>query len=41
MGEKAIIGAIGAIIIGVSSYYIYGKKHYQFNQSLNTESSEE
>ncbi len=41
MGEKAIIGAMGAIIIGVSSYYIYGKKHYQFNQSLNTESSEE
>jgi len=41
MGEKAIIGAVGAIIIGLSSYYIYGKKHYQFNQSLKAESSEE
>ena len=41
MGEKAIIGAVGAIIIGVSSYYIYGKKHYQYNQSLNADSSEE
>ena len=41
MGEKAIIGAVGAIIIGLSSYYIYGKKHYQFNQSLKADSSEE
>ena len=41
MGEKAIIGALGAIIIGLSSYYIYGKKHYQFNQSLKADSSEE
>ena len=41
MGEKAIIGAVGAIMIGLSSYYIYGKKHYQFNQSLKADSSEE
>jgi amino acid transporter len=27
MGEKAFIGALGAIIIGLISYYSYGKKH--------------
>ena len=41
MGEKAIIGALGAIIIGVSTYYIYGKKNYQFKQSQIAETSEE
>ncbi len=41
MGEKAIIGALGAIIIGVSTYYIYGKKNYHFKQSQIAETSEE
>jgi len=41
MGEKAIIGALAAVIIGVSKYCIYGKKNYQFNQSMTTDSSEE
>ena len=41
MGEKAIIGALAAVIIGVSTYYIYGKKNYQFNQSMTADSSEE
>jgi APA family basic amino acid/polyamine antiporter len=41
MGEKAIIGALAAVIIGVSTYCIYGKKNYQFNQSMTTDSSEE
>ncbi|MDP6864671.1 MAG: amino acid permease [Candidatus Poseidoniaceae archaeon] len=27
MGEKAVIGAVAAIILGLISYYIYGKKH--------------
>ena len=29
MGSKAIIGALAAVVIGVSTYYIYGKKHYR------------
>lgn len=29
MGSKAIIGASAAVVIGVSTYYIYGKKNYQ------------
>ncbi len=29
MGEKAIYGGLAAIVIGVSTYYIYGKKHYK------------
>lgn len=41
MGEKAVIGALAAVIIGVSTYYIYGKKNYQLNQSMNADSSEE
>ena len=28
MGSKAIIGAFAALIIGVSTYYIYGKKNF-------------
>tara|TARA_B100001113_G_scaffold177746_1_gene145642 strand:+ start:4320 stop:5744 length:1425 start_codon:yes stop_codon:yes gene_type:complete len=41
MGEKAVIGALAAVIIGASTYYIYGKKNYQLNQSMNADSSEE
>ena len=29
MGSKAIIGALAAVVIGVSTYYIYGKKNYK------------
>lgn len=29
MGEKAIYGGLAAVVIGVSTYYIYGKKHYK------------
>ena len=29
MGSKAIIGAAAAVIIGVSTYYIYGKKNFE------------
>ena len=29
MGSKAIIGAVAAVIIGVSTYYIYGKKNFE------------
>ena len=29
MGEKAIYGGLAAVVIGVATYYIYGKKHYQ------------
>ncbi len=29
MGSKAILGATAAVVIGVSTYYIYGKKNYQ------------
>ena len=28
MGEKALYGALAAIILGVSTYAIYGKKNY-------------
>jgi len=29
MGEKAIYGGLAAVVIGVSTYYIYGEKHYE------------
>ena len=41
MGEKAIIGAVAAIVIGVATYYIYGKKNHQLKQSLRVSSNEE
>lgn len=41
MGEKAIIGAVAAIVIGVATYYIYGKNNYQLKQSLSVSSNEE
>ncbi len=41
MGEKAIIGTVAAIVIGVATYYIYGKKNYQLIQSLSVSSNEE
>lgn len=41
MGEKAIIGAFAAIIIGVATYYIYGEKNYQPKQSFSVSSDEE
>ena len=41
MGEKAIIGAFAAIVIGVATYYIYGKKNHQLKQSLSDSSNED
>ena len=41
MGEKAIIGAVAAIVIGVATYYIYGDKNYQPKQSFSVSSDEE
>jgi len=41
MGEKAIIGAFEAIVIGVATYYIYGEKNYQPKQSFSVSSDEE
>ena len=41
MGEKAIIGAFAAIVIGVATYYIYGEKNYQPKQSFSVSSDEE
>ena len=41
MGEKAIIGAVAAIVIGVATYYIYGKKNHQLKQSMSVSSNEE
>jgi len=41
MGEKAIIGAVAAIVIGVATYYIYGKKNHQLKQSLSDSSNED
>ena len=29
MGEKALYGALAAIAIGVSTYFIYGKQNYK------------
>ncbi len=34
MGSKAIIGAAAAVVIGVSTYYIYGKEKYQTNVQI-------
>ena len=39
MGSKAIIGAVAAVVIGVSTYYIYGKKN--FAPASNQELSED
>ena len=39
MGSKAIIGAAAAVIIGVSTYYIYGKKN--FEPATHLEASED
>ncbi len=37
MGSKAIIGATAAVVIGVSTYYIYGKKNYQVESPVVNE----
>ena len=37
MGSKAFIGAGAEVIIGVSTYYIYGKKHYEMKKSSQEE----
>jgi amino acid transporter len=29
MGEKAILGGIGAVVIGVATFNLYGKRHYK------------
>tara|TARA_Y100000287_G_scaffold152974_1_gene129003 strand:- start:628 stop:2043 length:1416 start_codon:yes stop_codon:yes gene_type:complete len=34
MGSKALIGAAAAVVIGVSTYYIYGKEKYQGNVQI-------
>ncbi len=39
MGQKAIIGALAAAVIGLATYYIYGKKNYQSGNSNQSESS--
>ena len=39
MGSKAIIGAVAAVIIGVSTYYIYGKKNFTPDYSETVEES--
>ena len=41
MGEKAIIGAFAAIVIGVATYYTYGEKNYQPKESISVSSNEE
>jgi len=30
MGQKAVIGAVAAVVIGLVTYYLYGKKHTSF-----------
>ena len=30
MGEKALIGAVAAIVLGFSTYKIYGEKNYNY-----------
>ena len=40
MGEKALIGALAAAVIGLATYYLYGKKSYDLETS-NPESGEE
>ena len=39
MGQKAIIGALAAAVIGLATYYIYGKKNYHSENSNQSESS--
>ena len=34
MGQKAIIGAAAATVIGLATYYIYGKGHYDSNNTV-------
>tara|TARA_Y100000768_G_C23699836_1_gene550843 strand:+ start:77 stop:688 length:612 start_codon:yes stop_codon:yes gene_type:complete len=34
MGQKAIIGAAAATVIGLATYYIYGKGHYDPNNTV-------
>ena len=41
MGSKAIIGAVAAVVIGVSTYYIYGKKNHQITKSVLASGQEE
>ena len=33
MGEKALYGALAACVLGVSTYFIYGKKNYDLMKS--------
>ena len=33
MGEKALYGALAACVLGVSTYFIYGKKNYDLTKS--------
>ena len=40
MGSKAIIGAVAAVIIGVSTYQIYGKKNYRMKSTDNERQEE-
>ena len=40
MGSKAIIGAVAAVIIGVSTYQIYGKRNYRMKSTDNERQEE-
>ena len=33
IGSNALVGAIAAILSGLMTYYLYGKKHATFNQT--------
>tara|TARA_B100000614_G_scaffold248447_1_gene256357 strand:- start:319 stop:1281 length:963 start_codon:yes stop_codon:yes gene_type:complete len=37
MGTKALIGALAALILGFSSYKIYGEKHYNASKQIEAE----
>jgi|TARA_B100001540_G_scaffold206538_1_gene181929 APA family basic amino acid/polyamine antiporter len=38
MGSKAIIGAVAAIVLGLSTYKIYGEKNYKSLENISLES---
>ena len=38
MGSKAIIGALAAIVLGLSTYKIYGEKNYKSLETTSLES---
>ena len=32
MGSKAFVGGAVAVVVGIATYYIYGKKHYEVHR---------